>query len=239
MENKTKKIRFDLSGYYFTGLVFLVVLGFWPSYFAKFFNGTADFSFYFHFHATVLIIWMSGLIIQPILIRKKKLSIHRMVGKISYFIIPLIFISILLLTHSRIPHNGLLTEDNLVGAFNSAKDLVILSVAFYIAIKFKKEYQLHARGMIVTGLAFIEPAFIRFTFRVISNPIWAYLTTIFTLYAVLLYLIYIERNQTSARWVFPLILILYMIAHGLVLTGIYLPIWEVCVKWFVSLPLTY
>jgi hypothetical protein len=239
MENKTKKIRFDLSGYYFIGLVFLVLLGFWPSYFAKFFNGTADFSFYFHFHATVLILWMSGLIIQPILIRKKKLSIHRMVGKISYFIIPLIFISILLLTHSRIPHNGLLTEDNLVGAFNSAKDLVILSVAFYIAIKFKKEYQLHARGMIVTGLAFIEPAFIRFTFRVISNPIWAYLTTIFTLYAVLLYLIYIERNQTSARWVFPLILILYMIAHGLVLTGIYLPIWEVCVKWFVSLPLTY
>lgn len=239
MENKTKKIRFDLSGYYFIGLVFLVVLGFWPSYFAKFFNGTADFSFYFHFHATVLILWMSGLIIQPILIRKKKLSIHRMVGKISYFIIPLIFISILLLTHSRIPHNGLLTEDNLVGAFNSAKDLVILSVAFYIAIKFKKEYQLHARGMIVTGLAFIEPAFIRFTFRVISNPIWAYLTTIFTLYAVLLYLIYKERNQTSARWVFPLILILYMIAHALVLTGIYLPIWEVCVKWFVSLPLTY
>ena len=239
MENKAKKIRFDLSGYYFIGLVFLVVLGFWPSYFAKFFNGTADFSFYFHFHATVLILWMSGLIIQPILIRKKKLSIHRMVGKISYFIIPLIFISILLLTHSRIPHNGLLTEDNLVGAFNSAKDLVILSVAFYIAIKFKKEYQLHARGMIVTGLAFIEPAFIRFTFRVISNPIWAYLTTIFTLYAVLLYLIYKERNQISARWVFPLILILYMIAHGLVLTGIYLPIWEVCVKWFVSFPLTY
>lgn len=234
-----KKLRFDLSGYYFFGLVLLVLLGFWPSYFAKFFNGTANFSFYFHFHACILILWMSLLIIQPILIRKKKLSTHRIIGKITYFIIPLIFISILLLTHSRLPHNGLLTENDLVGSFNSFKDLIILAVAFYIAIKFKKDYQLHARGMIVTGLAFIEPAYIRFTFRVISNTTYAYLTTIFTLYAVFLYLIYRERNQKSARWVFPLILIMYIIAHSLILTDcVYLPIWRGFVKWFASIPLT-
>jgi hypothetical protein len=40
------KLRFDLSGYYFIGLIVLVILGFWPFYFAKFFNGTADFTFY-------------------------------------------------------------------------------------------------------------------------------------------------------------------------------------------------
>jgi hypothetical protein len=234
-----KKLRFDLSGYYFLGLVFLVLLGFWPSYFAKFFNGTANFSFYFHFHATVLILWMCGLIIQPILIRKKKLNTHRIIGKISYFIIPLIFISILLLTHSRLPHNGIITEQDLGSAFNSFKDLIVLGVAFFIAIKFKKDYQLHARGMIVTGLAFIEPAFIRFTFRVISDTTFAYLTTIFTLYAVFLFLIYKERNQKSARWVFPLILVLYIIAHCLVLTDcISLPIWRNFVNWFAPLPLT-
>ena len=63
MKTKAAKLRFDLSGYYFFGLVFLVLLGFWPSYFTKFFNGTADFSFYFHFHAGVLILWMSLLIL--------------------------------------------------------------------------------------------------------------------------------------------------------------------------------
>ena len=56
MKIKAAKLRFDLSGYYFFGLVLLVLLGFWSSYFAKFFNGTADFSFYFHFHAGVLIL---------------------------------------------------------------------------------------------------------------------------------------------------------------------------------------
>jgi len=239
MENKVKKLRFDLSGYYFVGLVALVLLGFWPSYFAKFFNGTANFSFYFHFHASVLILWMSLLILQPLLIRKKQLAIHRLLGKVSYLLIPLIFISILLLTHSRLPHQGQLTEDNLVGTFNSIKDLVILAVAFFIAIKYKNDYQLHARGMIVTGLAFIEPAFIRFTFRVISDSFVAYLTTIFTLYTVFLVIIYFERKQVKARWVFPLILSLYVIAHGIVISEIlYFPFWRDCVIWFARLPLT-
>ena len=239
IKTKAAKLRFDLSGYYFFGLVLLVLLGFWPSYFAKFFNGTADFSFYFHFHAGVLILWMSLLIIQPILIRKKRLDIHRLLGKGSYLLIPLIFISIILLTHSRLPHQGQLTDDHLVGTFNSVKDLVILAVAFFIAIKYVKDYQLHARGMIVTGLAFIEPAFIRFTLRVISDPMIAYVATILTVYAVIIYLIYLERKQASARWVFPLVLALYVIAHGMVIFDIlYYPFWRNFVTWFAGLPLT-
>jgi hypothetical protein len=239
IKNKAVKLRFDLSGYYFFGLILLVCLGFWPSYFAKFFDGTANFTYYFHFHATVLILWMSLLIIQPILIRKKQVAIHRLLGKISYWLIPLIFISIILLTHSRIPHQGPLTGNDLVGVFNSFKDLVILATAFFVAIRYKNDYQLHARGMIVTGLAFIEPAFIRFAFRVISDPLAAYLTTIFMLYSVFLVIIYRERQQAKARWVFPLIVCLYMIAHGMVLFDlVYLPFWRNFVVWFVHVPLT-
>lgn len=60
---------------------------------------------------------MSLLILQPILIRKKRLDIHRLLGKGSYLLIPLIFISIILLTHSVLPHQGQLTNDNLVGTY--------------------------------------------------------------------------------------------------------------------------
>ena len=100
MKTLTPKLRFDLSVYYFIGLVVLILFGFWPSYFSKFFNGTANFTFYFHFHASIVGIWVSMLIIQPILIRKKKIHLHRLVGKISYLVSPLIFISIMLLSHS-------------------------------------------------------------------------------------------------------------------------------------------
>jgi hypothetical protein len=233
-----KKLRFDLSGYYLTGLIVLVLLGFWPSYFSKFLDGTANFSNYFHFHATVLIVWMALLIIQPILIRKKKIKIHRLIGIASYFIIPLIFLSIILLTHFRTPKGNLLKEIDLEGAFNSFKDIVILCVAFYIAIKYRKDYQLHARGMIVTGLAFIEPALIRFNFRIITDTTVAYLLTIGILYAVFIFLIYKERNQKTARWVFPLALVLYMMAHTFVIVGVDIPVWRNFVTWFSSLALT-
>lgn len=93
--------------------------------------------------------------------------------------------------------------------------------------------------MIVTGLAFIEPAFIRFTLRVISDPMIAYVATILTVYAVIIYLIYLERKQASARWVFPLVLALYVIAHGMVIFDIlYYPFWRNFVTWFAGLPLT-
>jgi hypothetical protein len=95
------KQRFEVSGYYFIVLAALALLGFWPTYFSKFFNGTADFKFYFHFHVAVITLWVASLITQPILIRRKQLKWHRLIGKFSYILIPLIFISVILVAHSR------------------------------------------------------------------------------------------------------------------------------------------
>jgi hypothetical protein len=67
----------------------------------------------------------------------------------------------------------------------------------------------------------------------------AYIATILTVYAVIIYLIYLERKQASARWVFPFVLALYVIAHGMVISEIvYLPFWREFVTWFAGLPLT-
>ncbi len=76
-------------------------MGLWPSYFSKFFNGTANFTFYFHSHASMVAIWVLILIIQPIRIQKKKIQLHRLIGKISYLAYPLIIISIMLLSYKR------------------------------------------------------------------------------------------------------------------------------------------
>ena len=72
METIKSKLRFNLSGYYFIGLIGLILIGFWRTYFPKFFNGTADFTVYFHFHATMVGMWVFMLIAQTILIRKRK-----------------------------------------------------------------------------------------------------------------------------------------------------------------------
>ena len=235
MELNKTKLRFDISGYYFIGLVGLVILGFWPTYFAKFFNGSADFTFYFHFHAAILTIWLLLLIIQPILIRKKELSIHRFNGKLSYFLFPLVYLSVILLAHSR--HE--IDEKNLdIRLLVPFKDLLILGTAYFIAIRYRHNIDLHARGMIVTGIAFIEPALVRFIrYAIIPSPTANYLT-ILILYSLLIGLIIRERNQKRGRWVFPLILGLYVIVHTIVIFKVHIGPWESFSKWFINLPLT-
>lgn len=231
MESKIQKLRFDLSGYYFIGLVGLILVGFWRSYFSKFFDGTANFTFYFHFHATMVGIWILMLIVQPILIRKKKLAWHRLIGKLSYLVFSMIFVSIILLSHSR--QKGF-SEGWDIGLFVTFKDLLILGVAYFIAIKYRYKIDLHARGMIATGLTCIEPAAARIPF----HPVYGYFVVIAIVYSVLGVLIFIERKQKKGRWVFPLILGLYLMVHSVIIFGIHFSWWQSFGKWFYGLPLT-
>lgn len=234
LKKNIKKIHFDLSGYYFLGLIPLILTGFWTSYFVKFFDGTGNFSFYFHFHAILLVLWLSALIIQPILIRKKKLDLHRFIGKLTYLIFPLVFISVILLAHCR-PNSN---ERSLsIGLFVACKDLLILAVAYFIAIWFRHDVQLHARGMVVTGLVYIEPALIRLIYT-ITHSDNSYYYTIGILYSIFLLLIFLERKQKKARWIFPLILSIYIVVHTIIVSGIEIPFWTTIVRWFMKLPIT-
>lgn len=237
MLNVTKKqIDFGYSGYYFMGVLVLVILGFWPSYFAKFIDRTADFTLYFHFHAVTATLWLALLIVQPILIQKKKLQLHRLLGKTSYLLIPLIFLSVMLLAHHA--KSGI-TENLGLRLWVPFKDLLILGVAFFIAIRYRRVAPLHARGMIAAGIVLIEPALVRFMRNVFfpdGGP--AYLVTIGLLYAVLIGLIIMERKQKQGRWIFPLILGLYLFVHSVILFRIQIAPWEAFAQWFLSLPLT-
>ena len=239
---KTKRVlpfSFKTSEYYFIGLFILAIAGFWPSYFSKFFDGTADFSFYLHFHAFLAVIWILFLIIQPILIRKKKFALHRNIGKLSYLLVPLIYISITLLAHSRITGE----EENLgLSLWIPFKDLIIFSFGYGIAIYYRKKMQVHARGMIVAGIVLIEPALVRFilyTFFPESGfAPEGYLMTIALVYALLASLMIAERKQRQGRWVFPITLCLYLFVHSVILLQYSIPGWDSLAKWFAQLPLT-
>ena len=42
-------MKFQNTGYYYLAFLVLAFVGFWPSCFSKFFDGTADFNQYFRF----------------------------------------------------------------------------------------------------------------------------------------------------------------------------------------------
>jgi len=229
------KHQFGLSGYYFIALIVLALLGFWPTYFSTFVNGTGDFKFYFHFHAIVVFLWILLLIAQPILVVKKRLSSHRLLGNFSYLLFPLIFISVILVSHNRHPASEQDFDMRLLVPF---KDLIILSVAYSIAIFNRHNIELHARGMIVTGLVFIEPALIRFiNYANVPFPT-AYFLTIAIIFSLLITLIFLEGNQKKGRWIFPLTLGMYLVMHTIIILEIRIPLWASFAKWFASLSIT-
>lgn len=239
MKRTKRSLPFDKSGYYFLALFALVIAGFWPSYFAKFLDGTADFTSYLHFHATLAILWVFMLIAQPILIRQKKFALHKKIGKLSYILVPLIFISIILLAHSTLrgPRENVGLE-----LWVPFKDLLIFAVGYGIAITYRHTMAIHARGMIVAGIVLIEPALVRLILYVFfPNEGFApsgYLSMIVLLYALLIGLIISERKQKVGRWVFPLALGLYIFVHSVLLLQIRIPGWQSFAEWFKALPLT-
>jgi hypothetical protein len=51
-------------------------------------------------------------------------------------------------------------------------------------------------------------------------------------------LLFLERNQTKGKWVFPLLIILYDVLTCLFLFKISFPAWDAFAEWFALLPLT-
>lgn len=239
MKPTKRALPFENSGLYFIVLFALALIGFWPSYFSKFFDGTGDFSFYFHFHAIFAVLWIFMLIVQPILIRKKKFALHQKIGKLSYILVPFVFISIILLAHSTLkgPKENLGLE-----LWIPAKDLLIFAIGYGIAIKYRSQMAIHARGMIVAGIVLIEPALVRLIlFSFFPDEGFApagYLITIGLVYLLLIGLIIAEHKQKTGRWVFPLALALYVFVHSVLVFQIRIPPWQAFAEWFAILPLT-
>ena len=239
METTVKKNHFDKSSFYFIGLLILAILGFWKSYFSKFFNGTNDYSFYFHFHATLMVTWVLLLIVQPWLIRKKKFKTHQLIGKTSYFLMPLLLLSVVLVLHSGIKN---VPEQELQFAFIlfPVRDFLFLFFAFSIGVWYRRNLQIHARAMILTGIVFIEPALFRLLGAILpqtSSPLGFFLG-IAIIVGLVITLIVIERKQKSGRWLFPAFLVIDIIVYCLVIFQVPLSFLDPIVRAFAKLNLT-
>ena len=235
IQSVSKKISFDKAGYFTLILLPIVILAFWSTYFSIILSDVITPSFYAHFHGIMMIIWIALLIAQPILIRKKKLNIHRLLGKVSYFVGPLVFVSMLLITHH---YRRLITTPSGITFAN----INVWLICYILAIVYRHNISIHARAMIGTAIALLDPIFMRFIFYIVSPilnlsyPIPFYIGIGIVL-GVLIALIILERKQKSGRWVFPLVLSIYVIAYPISFFEIKIPP-DSFNRWFNSLPLT-
>lgn len=226
------------TGPWFASLLLLAIITFWPTYVSL--SPSAN-SFYTHFHAMVATAWVLLLIAQPMLMRSGRLRTHRALGKVSWVLAPVFVIAAVLLAHSRIvefegPRYAIQTYVLWLQFSLTA----VFVLAWALAMAYRKRMQLHARFMICTGLTLIDPVVVRLMLWVDNTPSWSYQWFTFLLTDfLLLLLIWLERNAREGRWVFPLMLGVFMLAQVPALYGLTGQAWwQGFAAWFTGLPLT-
>lgn len=244
MNTSTTRINFNRAYYYFIGFALIVLLGFWDRYFSQIIAGISNYANYFHFHGIMALLWIAILIVQPILIRKKKFKAHRFIGKLSFIVMPLLIISLLMVTHylGNITNGELNFIDVTIGN-NVGGGIGIILLFYIIAMWNRDDVNIHARAMIATVIPFIDPALARLILGFLPNVPPTFITPItFSIISILLIiLIIVERKTKRGRWIFPLCFFINIVFSALLYTGtvIKIPIIDPAFgKWFRQLPLT-
>jgi len=127
-------MKYRNVGYFFLILLAFVFIGFFKTYFGLFPYFDNHTTSLVHFHATVLILWVLLLIVQPLLIRYKKFPTHRLIGKFTYILVPLIICSFIGMINKqyneeivqKIPSSEIIEDLSLSVA------LLLLFVTFYV-----------------------------------------------------------------------------------------------------------
>lgn len=234
-------MHYKNSTFYFIGILILSIIGFWQSYFSKLFDvfDSRDITFYVHFHAVTMLLWIFMLIFQAYLIRTNNRTLHKIIGKFSYALVPVLVISLILLSHNQITiYKFGITYSRLYIVFLQLSLLALFIIAYSLAIIYRKSASIHARYMICTSLTLIDPAVARLPIELPPLPFNYQVLTFSMTDLILVILIIFERKQQSGRVVFPVMLLLFIFFQSLNLTWTRSTIWDNFVLWFASLPLT-
>jgi hypothetical protein len=146
-------IRF--SSAFAATLIALSVIAFWPRYLSQPF---ATIDRYTHVHAAAASLWLLLLIAQPLLIRARRLDLHRVLGRVSYGRAPAIVVSSVLLAHARFKvMDAAAFEAEAAALYLPLFSAVLFSLAYGLAVVHRRAAALHARLMVCTALVLIDP----------------------------------------------------------------------------------
>ena len=199
--------------YFFIFLLLVSFAGFYKTYLIKFPN-FEGFTWAHHFHGVIMLTWILMLIAQPIFIRTKNFRLHRIVGKASYFIFPLLLLSFFLVARAAYLKNIKIeneTEALAAMGFSGIPDMFYISILYGLGIYYKKKSSFHLRFFASIGLMIMGPGMGRFLIAVCGfAPMVAMPAMILSIAGItLLWMITDIINKRSA---FPMAVFLGIIA---------------------------
>jgi len=195
-------------------LIPVVFAGFYTTYFSHISDFNESFTavtgggvtIFHHIHAALATFWILLLVIQPLLIRYKRFKIHKTIGKITYFIFPLLIISLIILILN------ILKSGHPIRAYGTFSNTIMLFLFYSLAVYNKKNTPIHMRYMIGTSFSFLGPPIGRFGVfilgmqpKIINNAVYI------LVYLILTGLILCDRKHGKNFKPFILILIVWVI----------------------------
>ena len=210
------KVLFPKIAWFLLLLIPFTFLGFYPSYFSILLSPTDN---VYHIHAFFMILWVAMAILQPFLIQQKKIAIHKLVGKISYGIMPLVFTTgYLVIRHTyytnleRYTAGGTsnLNPEELLEKAAASIDIGLIYFiwlfTFYIlAVIYRRKTLFHATYMFAATLTLLGPTVDRLIYNVLTHFQIEYnffaqnIVLIFILLVLLALAVYQKRNGYSGK----------------------------------------
>lgn len=218
--------------FYFAALLAFAIPAFWPSYLNP---PKVEADWHVHVHGVAMFLWVALLIAQAWLIRAGRRGAHRLLGKSSYALVPVVVLSTLSLLHYRLQKG--LTPDLLYFFWVVLSLAAVFALSYAMAMRHRRQPLLHARYMACTGLALIDPIFARlFYIHLGVEPPLMQVMTYLLVDGILLWLAYADWRARGPR-VFPAMLAVFVAAQLPTFFIFQMGWWRAFVLWYGGLPL--
>jgi hypothetical protein len=191
-------------GYFLLALPLVVLAGFWIPYLSEIPRFEPSITVPVHLHALLLFAWIVLLVVQPLAIRTGAYGLHRVLGRISYVLMPLIVASAVAMIHKEYHEHlasGMRSGGALAAEFLSVTQLALLGIFYCLAIIRIKRHEVaaHMRYMICIALALLPAGLARtlgYWFDVRQSHSQTYCLIVIDL--CLIGLVWFDRNRHLA-----------------------------------------
>lgn len=241
-------------GYWFLIFVLLAFIGFYKTYFSVLLEPHPS---VVHLHFACMALWMGLIIVQPLLIKYKKFSVHRTLGKLSYLVVPLVLItSAMMSKHSYFAYKSRLevqvgeglatyTEAEILhlSAFQmglSVFYILWLAIFFGLAIYNRKDRIPHSRYILAAALTFMGPTVDRiFIFWFETFLLWNSLSIEYFSFGLinvtLIFFLFMDKGNPKGQKALGISLSIYLIGQLLYATVRETFLWEKMITTLVNI----
>jgi len=141
------------SVFFFSGFSLLVILGFWNTYYS---NPLQLPNALVHLHGLFMTIWCGMIVGQAFLIRTNRTHLHRLVGRSSYVVAPIVFFLMVAVTVAGVPKfeilvsSGVITDLGYSTMSLTLVGAVVFAALYGLAILNRRNSAVHGRLMLCT-----------------------------------------------------------------------------------------